>query len=192
MGGLFDAVLRGLPAGRNAIIDATAWRRVVGVNIARRTKPIRLQEGVLLVRVASSSWAQELSLLKLTLCERLVAEGLTVRDIRFVVGPVEPPQRSPEVQVRVPFRPKVPLPTPLLLELEKVPDLELRMSLARAAAANLAWQSLVLEPPSLPPRSVSATLQAAQAPRPVEAESAPSVRSSAPAPASTRGNRAGR
>jgi hypothetical protein len=190
MSSLFDAVLKGAPSGRGSVMDEAAWRRVVGVNIARRTLPMRLNDGVLTVRVATSSWAQELSLLKVTLCERLTSDGMAVRDIRFQVGPVEPPQRSPEVQVRVPFRPRVPLPNALLGEIEKVPDQELRVSLARAAAANLAWQALVLAQQE--PKTASAALRDARAPLPAAAESAPSARSSPPGPASTRDSRGGR
>ena len=70
------------------------WEKIVGPEIASRSKPHALERGVLVVRVVNSEWAQELAFQKELIMSRLakysVAAGDTetgrVTDIRFVVG----------------------------------------------------------------------------------------------------------
>lgn len=129
-------------------IDDGTWRRVVGAGVVRRAMPLRLREGVLTVRVASSAWAQQLSMLREELCERLRQNGYKVREIRFSVGPVIPPRRLVGSSIFIPYRKPVPLPPALVQALAFVPDPALRATLTRAAEANLAWQrSVTVEPP---------------------------------------------
>src|SRR4029078_7058401 len=69
------------------------WELAVGTKIARRARPTRLERGVLHIRTASSTWAQELSLLADTIAAQPPARGLDVRSLRFHGGPVEPLKR---------------------------------------------------------------------------------------------------
>ena len=63
------------------------WKDIVGVDIARRTKPECIERGTLIVRVCDSAWAQELSFRKEMLIEKM-SEHLPeaeISDIRFYV-----------------------------------------------------------------------------------------------------------
>ena len=66
----------------------TAWPQIVGAQVAQHSRAEALEDGILWVRVDSSVWAQELSLLERTIIraftERL-GEG-SVREIRFHSG----------------------------------------------------------------------------------------------------------
>jgi hypothetical protein len=144
IGGLLSAYLPKAAApttseGRD-VVDEITWRRLVGVGIAKRTRPISLVRGVLLVQVGSAAWAQQLSLLTDSVRERLADKGLAVRSLRFRVGPVEPLRREPVKQIIVRDVPRVPLPQVLRDQIEQVADLELRAVLTSAASCNLAWQ----------------------------------------------------
>jgi len=69
---------------------ARSWEEIVGPLLAGKTCPARLKGGVLTVCAVSSAWAQELSLSRATVLERIdavLAPG-TVREVRVVVGPV--------------------------------------------------------------------------------------------------------
>ncbi|HEU4533138.1 MAG TPA: DUF721 domain-containing protein [Polyangiaceae bacterium] len=121
-------------------VDEVAWRRVVGMGVALRSRPLRVVRGTLWVRVASSSWAQELSLLQGTIIDRLAAYGVRVERVRFQVGDVGPPNRAPRVEAPPPAAPKADLPEELVRALAAVEDEELRRTLTEAAGLNLAWQ----------------------------------------------------
>ena len=63
----------------------TVWAELVGPEIAKRSKALRIRSGILFVRGESAAWTQELHFMK----ERILAkyaerlgEG-TVKDIRF-------------------------------------------------------------------------------------------------------------
>lgn len=145
IGGLLSAYLprkaaEQVPEGR-AVVDEVTWRRLVGVGIAKRTRPISLVRGVLLVQVGSAAWAQQLSLLTDSVRERLAEKGLAVRTLRFRVGPVEPLRREPAKQIIVREVPRVPLPEALRVQIDNVPDEQLRAVLRSAASSNLAWQA---------------------------------------------------
>src|SRR6188474_2353318 len=70
---------------RTANISLADWQRAVGPRLAKKTLPERLAEGVLTVRVPSSTWAQELSFLSDMVVERLRAAGHAVQRMRFQV-----------------------------------------------------------------------------------------------------------
>ena len=160
------------------------WAAAVGVRIAERTRPISLENGVLLVRAATSVWANELSLLSETLVARLRAAGVSLRAMRFRVGPIDPPDRATEVR-----RAKVPRPQPLEAELARaiarIPDAELRDAITEAAKKNLAWQTMT------EPAVASGEPRAARAPRDAETESGRPARGSSTSPAASRGTRGG-
>lgn len=64
------------------------WNSVVGTRIARRARIAYVQGSLVTVRVASPIWAQELSLMKQEILEKLnkALPGACFEDIRFVVG----------------------------------------------------------------------------------------------------------
>jgi hypothetical protein len=163
-------------------IDEVAWRRIVGLGVALRSRPLRVARGTLWVRVASSAWAQELSLLQSTLVERLAAQGLRVERVRFQVGEVAPPARPPRVEAPPPAAPKADLPEELVRALEGVGDDELRRTLAEAAALNLAWQEGL----------VTSRKRAVRGPRFAAAKSARPARTTPTDSASLRRSREGR
>lgn len=62
------------------------WAEIVGENIADASEPIRVSDGVLLVKVRSSSWRNELVYMKdeiLDKIEKMVAKGV-IRDIKYI------------------------------------------------------------------------------------------------------------
>jgi hypothetical protein len=131
--GVFQAERERCPVTR------AQWQEVVGLRIAQRSAPRRLEsDGALLVTVTSSVWAQELSMLSMTLCERLRSQGHEVKTVRFLVGAVDPVRRGPE---RFELR-HVPAPAPIPREirrdLEAIEDEELRDAIAAAMASSLA------------------------------------------------------
>ncbi len=123
------------------------WRAAVGARIADRARPIALERGVLVVKVVSSVWANELSMLAPQIIKKLAEPapngkpGIEVKSLRFRVGPLDVIEGIPQ---RRDYR-QVPPPATLAPELERslarVEDDELRTMIERAARANLAWQS---------------------------------------------------
>lgn len=126
-----------------APVSARDWEAAVGTRIAARAMPAKLDRGVLHVRVASSPWAQELSLLCEPILEKLRDRGIPVETLRFRVGRVEVPERSKtrEEHVRT-SPPAIELPVLLAKELENVRDEELRAAIRHAAEKNLGWQRM--------------------------------------------------
>lgn len=179
---LSSLLSRPAEGARSLPIPPHAWWQAVGPRIAERARPVRLEHGVLAVRVASAAWAQELSFLAPVIVERLVARGFDVKLLRFRVGAIEPPLRRPEPAPPKVVPPPAKLPERLAKTIDSVPDADLRGAIARAAAANLAWQRLHEPKPS----GVSGARPAAPAPRRVAEETAPPGRSSTPPREATR------
>jgi hypothetical protein len=142
-------------ARTRAPIAQSAWREMVGPRIADRSMPVAIERGVLTVRVATSVWATELSLLSTPIIARLRAYGFNVIELRFRVAPIEPAipllARPPERRVSRAVPPPAPLPPELAGALRAVGDSELREAIALAARANLAWQAHIVT--SAPPAS---------------------------------------
>lgn len=132
----------GAPDAR-APVSARDWEAAVGTRIAARAMPAKLDRGVLHVRVASATWAQELSLLGEPIIAQLRARGVPVETLRFRVGRVEVPERNKtrEDNVRT-SPPAVPLPPKLREDVERVRDEELRAAIRHAAEKNLGWQRM--------------------------------------------------
>ena len=132
-------------AKRPIPVPMQVWVRAVGHRIADRARPSKLERGVLTVRVPSSVWASELSMLAASVVSRLRDAGIEVTDLRFRVAEVEPPPRPPERRPADPFRGALSAPLPLPRELEAnlalIEDEELRDVLRRSASHSLAWQS---------------------------------------------------
>lgn len=151
-------------------IAGNVWREAVGARISEKAVPISLSGGTLFLRVSTSVWAHELSLLADELCARLRDRGVEVRQLRFHVGPFPQAERPTERRAArsVPIPPE--LPPELRRELARLSDPALRASIALAAASNLAWQESSRAEPPQPP---NAGLRAVRAPRSSEAETAP-------------------
>lgn len=119
------------------------WEAAVGARIAERAQPIELDRGTLFVRVATSVWASELSLLAAPILERLAARGLDVRALRYRVGAIEAAPRAKAFRASRAIPPPLPLPVELEGAIAAVSDVELRAAITEAARANLAWQAYV-------------------------------------------------
>lgn len=128
-------LLSGSPmlSAHSANISLADWRRAVGDRLAQRTYPERINEGVLTVRVPSSTWAQEMSFLSDVVLERLGAAGHRVQKLRFQVGKGAPVPEVPVVVVR-----RAALPEALVASLARLDDPELREAITEAASLSLA------------------------------------------------------
>lgn len=74
-----------------------SWNSLVGLELARRTRPRSLANGCLTVVVDNSPWLSELTLRASELTARLAGELPAVRSLRFTLGAVEPePRPAPE------------------------------------------------------------------------------------------------
>jgi len=133
----------GVPESR-APVSARDWEAAVGTRIAARALPVKLERGMLHVRVSSATWAQELSMLGEPILAQLRQRGVRVDALRFRVGKVEIPERNKtrEDSVRT-SPPAVKLPPNLNQDVEEVRDAELRAAIRRAAEKNLGWQRMM-------------------------------------------------
>ncbi len=153
-----------------APISARLWREAVGGRIASRAEPIRVEQGVLVVRVASSVWASELSLLSEAILARLRVAGLDVKRLHFRVGEIAPPDRPPERRRTTRAPAAVPLPPDLAHHLAAIEDPDLRGAIEESARMNLAWQR---ETEPVPASQASGAPRAARVPRGAGTGSAP-------------------
>lgn len=150
-------------AKRQLPVPLAIWRAAVGPRIADRARPIALERGVLVVKVTTSVWANELSMLAPKILEKLGESlpNLAVKSLRFRVGPLDIVEG---VQEKRTYR-QIPPPAPLAPELERslatVEDEELRSLIANAASKNLAWQTAVTGPGTTGGRRGAPGLQAA-------------------------------
>jgi len=169
-------------------IPAKLWRDAVGARIAERAVPLSLYRASLVLRVASSVWAHELSLLSEDVCARLRERGVDVRELRFRVGAMAAVERPPERRTARAVPKTREVPKELAGPLAQVDSAELRAAIERAAASNLAWQSLSN---AAPKESVSEARRGARAPRSAAAETSPPDRTSTASRGATPGTRAG-
>ncbi len=156
-------------------VPAKLWREAVGPRIADRAQPVWLHEGMLVLRVPSSVWAHELSLLAEEVCARLRQFGIDARSLRFRVGPLPALERPPERRVARTVPTERMIPPELASALQRIDDEGLRSAIERAAGANLAWQSMVRAPPE---GDVSEARRGARAPRCAEEGTSPPDRAS--------------
>ena len=83
-----DSMLRKLGID-NAIAQNNAlniWNDVVGESVAKNAKPDRVEHGVLIVKVSSPTWRQELYFKKKEIIEKInhtIGKNV-IRDIRFI------------------------------------------------------------------------------------------------------------
>jgi predicted nucleic acid-binding Zn ribbon protein len=68
-----------------------AWERVVGADVAKHSRPVKLAEGELTVEAESTAWATQLRLLAASLLRRIAAEvGHNVVTKLHIHGPAAP------------------------------------------------------------------------------------------------------
>jgi hypothetical protein len=141
----------------SCVIDRESWRRTLGDRIAQRSEPESLRGTTLTILVASSVWAQELSLLAPEIIQRLQHAGICISELRWRVGklsaPTSPKAKTPKVV------PLLQLPAEIERSLNAVKDAELRDAIFQAAAHMLARQQRALQD-----RGASARQPNAQAP----------------------------
>jgi hypothetical protein len=176
-----DSALRVPKTVETSPIAYRDWEAAVGSRIAARARPVSIDRGVLIVRAATATWAQELSLLAEPIRAQLRARGVAIDALRFRVGPVDAPERPPSRDEVRTSPPEVPLPPPLRAELARVADPELRDAIARAAGKNLGWQA------TLPPQAPTSAPSAARAPRSAGRGTGPQARRTKPPAAAPRG-----
>jgi predicted nucleic acid-binding Zn ribbon protein len=76
-----DAVVRSLrgPGRREVSGVFGRWEEAVGAQVAAHARPVRLDDGVLVVEVDEPAWATQVRFLSGTVCERLEeVAGVTV------------------------------------------------------------------------------------------------------------------
>ena len=168
-----DAALRVPGTIETSPVPARDWEAAVGSRIAARAHPVRLDRGVLTVRAATATWAQELSLLSDAILFQLRGRGVVVESLRFRVGPVDAPERPPSRSEVRTTPPEVPLPPAVGAVVAQVADPELRDIIAHAAARNLGWQATRLE-------GLTSAPSGARVPRSAAPESAPPARTTSP------------
>ena len=110
-GDLVDKLLKGfgLDERLHQYRALIIWEEVVGPQIAARTRPVRIREGVLEVNVDQPTWMQQLQFMKPKILKQLNAElgKATVKDLYLKRGkvnvrpekPVEPPPAWRMVQL---------------------------------------------------------------------------------------------
>jgi predicted nucleic acid-binding Zn ribbon protein len=94
---LFGAVLerlmkaRGWEKPKAEAMVFGSWEKVVGADIAKHSRPIKLDDGVLTVEAESTAWATQMRMLAATLLKRIAAEvGHNVVKKLNIHGPAAP------------------------------------------------------------------------------------------------------
>lgn len=182
-----ESDLQVAPSTATSPIAQRDWEAAVGSRIAARAKPIRIDRGVLYVRAATAAWAQELALLEDAIRAQLKGRGVAVASIRFWVGALDAPARSPTRSEEKSSPKDAPLPTEVKVELARVSDPNLRDAIARAAAKNLGWQEKNAKD-AAKERAATSARSAARALRSAAPESAPPDRTSRERGAAPRAN----
>jgi hypothetical protein len=127
-------------------IPLPQWRAAVGPRIADKARPLALERGVLVVKVVTSVWANELSMLTPELVVKLAERGFAVKSFKFRVGPLDVIEGLTQRREYRRVPPPAALDATLTKSLAAVEDDELRASIERAARANLAWQGASAAP----------------------------------------------
>lgn len=137
-----DKIVKGLAPEQHAPVPQRDWESAVGSRIAAKTRPVRLERGVLHVVTSSAAWAQELSLLSEAIILQLRRLSVDVRSLRFRVAKVEGPARPPVAEKRT-APPILPLPEDLAVVVDAVVEPELRDAIRRAAGRSLGWNEMM-------------------------------------------------
>lgn len=75
----------GIEKKLNEYRAVTEWEAIVGEHIARESSAVRISQGVLVVRVRTSTWRNELTLRKKEIMQKIndTLGGKIVKEIRF-------------------------------------------------------------------------------------------------------------
>ena len=94
-----------------------AWTDAVGRGVAERTQAMRIEKGVLFLKVTNSVWMQQLQFMKELILKKLHEKtGIDlVQDLRFYIGEVENPVKNEGRQSS-----KKDLPTPSESDMENI------------------------------------------------------------------------
>ena len=155
---LLEPVRAGAQTRGSGSIDRESWRRALGERLALKSEPETVHGKVLTVLVASSVWAQELSLLAPEIINRLRQAGFPIGELRWRVGKLKSTARMGSKLLKI--IPLTSLPSNLEQALCQVADSELRNAIFQAAAHVMARQQQVLRY-----RALSAKRPNARAPR---------------------------
>lgn len=157
-------------------LNILQWEQAVGPRVAARTQPLRIERGVLYVRVATAAWANELSMLTDAILEQLRELGATVDTVRFSVGPMTVTPKTQRAAASPPPPESPALPDSLREVVAKVDSPDLRRAITHAARRNLAAQDAW---PAAPSRSRPGR-------KPVDSEQDRAPESVSPRPSGTR------
>jgi predicted nucleic acid-binding Zn ribbon protein len=90
LGEVLDRLLRGRPWGRGVALGELGrrWTAVVGERLAEECSPVRLEEGVLVVRASSAAWGSQLRFLSREIRDRAnaVLGERPIREVKVVLG----------------------------------------------------------------------------------------------------------
>ncbi len=96
------------------------WETIVGAEVARHVRPLRIERGILWLVADSGVWAEETSFARPVILEALKRHGVDVRDIRLRQGTLPRPESLADLPRRQIAPPPPPLPA---AELIRDPDL---------------------------------------------------------------------
>jgi len=119
------------------------WGDIVGDKVAKRTHPERLRNGILFVKVSSSTWMHQLQMMKPMVLEKIhkTIKGAVITDIRFFLGEIIHPARaSSEAQPHT-TPPEIGLSAEMEGCLDQIGDSELK-ALMRSILQKQAEKSL--------------------------------------------------
>jgi len=151
---LLESVRAGAKGQARCGIDRESWRQALGDRLARSSEPEAMHGKTLTVVVASSVWAQELSLLAPEILKRLQEAGFSISELRWRVGQPKPalvPRSKPDR-----FQPLRSLPNELQRALATVRDAELRTAISEAAAHIMGREQRVARRDSVSARPLNA------------------------------------
>jgi predicted nucleic acid-binding Zn ribbon protein len=88
VGDLLPTVLKSIGLGQRLKEQEVLgiWAQVVGEEIAARTQPLRVERGVLYVRVDQSAWLQELHFMEKEILRKLKEKAPDVELVRIRFG----------------------------------------------------------------------------------------------------------
>ncbi|MEB3220500.1 MAG: DUF721 domain-containing protein [Candidatus Sericytochromatia bacterium] len=99
---LSDALGRALPGldmaqRRKESLAMACWPEVVGEATATRSRPLHVNRGVMVVKVASAAWSQQLNLLKARYLEAIAQRvgPEVIQDLRWRVGSLDERDEGP-------------------------------------------------------------------------------------------------